>query len=61
MSSIAFLATVVAVMPLVGLMSVVWFAIMNEAATVHSFDGFDGMHFEEEPSFTFPNHAPSKD
>ena len=47
MSSIALVAAVVAILPVLGLAALAWFAIMNEAATVHSFDGFEGMHFEE--------------
>ena len=47
MSSIALLAIAVAFLPVFGLAAMGWFAIMNEAATVHSFDGFEGMHFED--------------
>lgn len=47
MSSVALVAAVVAILPILGLAVLAWFAIMNEAATVHSFDGFEGMHFEE--------------
>ncbi len=47
MSNAALLAVVIAILPVFGLAAVVWFAIMNEAATVHSFQGFDGMHLEE--------------
>ena len=47
MSSVALLAIAVAILPVFGFAALVWFAIMNEAATVHSFEGFEGMHFEE--------------
>ena len=47
MSSIALLAVALAILPVFGLAALAWFAIMNEAATVHSFDSFDGMHFEQ--------------
>ncbi len=47
MSSVALLAAAIAILPLLGLAAMAWFAIMNEAATVHSFEGFDGMHLEE--------------
>ncbi len=47
MNGIAFIAAAIAILPLLGLGAMAWFAIMNEAATVHSFEGFDGMHLEE--------------
>jgi hypothetical protein len=47
MNSVAFLAAAIALLPVVGLAVMACFAIMNEAATVHSFKGFDGLHFEE--------------
>ena len=47
MNGIAFLAAAIAILPLLGLAAMAWFAIMNEAATVHSFEGFDGLHLEE--------------
>ena len=47
MNSVALLAVAIAFLPVFGLAAMAWFAIMNEAASVHSFDGFDGMHFEE--------------
>lgn len=47
MSNVTILAMTVALLPVFGLAAIAWFAIMNEAATVHSFEGFDGMHFEE--------------
>ena len=47
MSSVALLAVAIAFLPIFGLAAMAWFAIMNEAATVHSFSGFDGMHFED--------------
>lgn len=47
MNSIALLAAAIAILPVLGLAAMAWFAIMNEAATVHSFEGFDGLHFDE--------------
>ena len=47
MNSMVFLAAAIAVLPVLGLVAMAWFAIMNEAAMVHSFEGFDGLHFEE--------------
>ena len=47
MSNVTILAMTVVLLPVFGLAAIAWFAIMNEAATVHSFEGFDGMHFEE--------------
>jgi hypothetical protein len=47
MNSVAFLAAAIAILPVLGLAAMAWFAIMNEAATVHSFEGFDGLHLEE--------------
>ena len=47
MSSVALLAVAIAILPVFGLAALAWFTIMSEAATVHSFDGFEGMHFEE--------------
>ena len=45
--AVTVLAVTVALLPVFGLAAIAWFAIMYEAATVHSFGGFDGMHFEE--------------
>ena len=47
MNSVALLAVAIAFLPVFGLAAIAWFAIMNEAATVHSFQGFEGMHGEE--------------
>ena len=47
MNSLALLAAAIAILPVLGLAAMAWFAIMNEAATVHSFEGFDGLHLEE--------------
>ena len=47
MNSVAFLATAITLLPVLGLAVMALFAIMNEAATLHSFDGFEGMHFED--------------
>ena len=47
MIGMVFLAATIAVLPVLGLAAMAWFAIMNEAAMVHSFEGFDGMHFEQ--------------
>ena len=47
MNSFALLAVALALLPVFGLAALAWFAVMNEAATVHSFEGFQGMHLEE--------------
>ncbi len=47
MSSVALLAIAIAILPVFGLAALAWFAIMNEAAAVHSFQGFEGMHLEQ--------------
>ena len=47
MNSIALLAAAIAILPVLGLAAMAWFAIMNEAGTVHSFEGSDGMHLED--------------
>ncbi len=47
MNNIALLAAAIAILPVLRLAVMAYFAIMNEAATVHSFKGFDGLHFEE--------------
>lgn len=47
MTSVVILAVAIALLPVMGLAAMAWFAIMNEAATVHSFEGFDGLHLEE--------------
>ena len=40
-------AAVIAFLPVLGLAAMAWFAIANEAATVHSFDGPDGLQYDE--------------
>lgn len=47
MSNIAILAGTLALLPLAALLTLAWFAIMNEAVTVHSFDGFEGARPDE--------------
>ena len=48
MTTVAVLAAaVVAILPVLGLAAMAWFAVTNEAATVHSFDGPEGLQYED--------------
>ena len=48
MNTVAVLAaTLVAILPVVTLAVIAWFAVTSEAATVHSFDVPEGLQCEE--------------